>query len=146
MKRSILMVTAIVFMSTLVIAQPPRHKKDGEGPENRKQRIEKMAQDLDLNDTQKKQIQEIHFKSKKSALPVKNELGEKEARLNTLSTVEKVDMGAIKSIAKEIGGLRNDLFLTRLETDQEIRSVLNEQQKLKFDMQNKHRKDKKRHN
>jgi len=59
MKRSILMITSLVVMSVLAVAQPPRHKKEGERLENRKQRIEKMAQELELTGFHKKQNQVI---------------------------------------------------------------------------------------
>lgn len=144
MKRSILMTMSLIVLSIVAVAQPPRHKADGDRTKGTKEHFEKMAIELKLNETQKKEIHTILFSSRKIAMPLKNKLGEKEARLNTLSTADKVDMKALKSLAQEIGEIKNQLFVSRLESDQKIRAILDDQQRLKFDMQHKRQKNRKR--
>ncbi len=88
---------------------------------------------LDLSDEQKEQIEEIRFESQKAVLPVQNELREKQAQLRSLTSGEEADFGKAEDVVREIGDLKTELQLIRLNTRQEVRNLLTDEQKLKFD-------------
>lgn len=142
MKRSIMMLMAIVFLSTIILAQPRQGRRDQERPKGHKERFEKMAEALELTDDQRKQVEDIRFQSMKSTKVLKNDLGEKEAKLRTLTTADNPDGKAVKSLAKQIGDIRGDLFVMKVESRLQIRAVLDEKQKLKFDMMGEHHRRK----
>ncbi len=88
---------------------------------------------LDLTDEQKEQIQEIRFETQKASLPIQNELREKQAQLRTLTTGEEANYGRAQDVVREIGDLKTELQLIRLSTREEVRNLLTDEQKLKFD-------------
>lgn len=88
---------------------------------------------LDLTDEQKEQIEEIRFETQKAVLPIQNELREKQAQLRTLTTGEDADFGKAQDVVREIGDLKTELQLIQLSTREEVRSLLTEEQRLKFD-------------
>jgi Spy/CpxP family protein refolding chaperone len=64
---------------------------------------------------------------------VKNTIGEKQARLKSLSTVGNPDNKAIVKAASEIGDLKTKIFVNQVQTKQQVRALLDEKQKMKFD-------------
>lgn len=117
----------------------------------RKQRIEKvreMRQERSLHrlpnltDTQKEQINEIMLQSRQEVLPLQNQVHEKMVRLQTLRTAADVDMDAINTVIDEIGDFRTQIIKRRLLSEQDIRKLLTEEQRVIFDsrgMPDKHR-------
>ncbi len=87
----------------------------------------------DLTETQKTAIKKIRLEAKKTSLPLKNELNEKQARLRTLSTAETVNMRDINKVADEIGKIKNSLMKQHLATHQKVRNLLTEEQRIHFD-------------
>lgn len=100
-----------------------------EGP-RREQRMERIP---DLSDEQKEKMEDIHLTLQKDLLPIENQIGEKEARLNTLQTADKVDMKAIYATIDEISGLRAQEAKKKAEAHQSIRGLLTEDQRIVFD-------------
>lgn len=88
-----------------------------------------------LTDQQKEQIKKIRLQAQKEALPVRNEVHEKRARLNTLRTTEKADLNEINKVVEDIGSLQTQLMKNREMTRQQVRNLLNEEQRLFFDSQ-----------
>lgn len=87
----------------------------------------------DLTDEQKEKIDKLRTEHLKKMLPLKNELGEKEAQMRTLTTAENVSMSKINSKIEEIGTLKIKMAKEREAHKQEIRKLLNEKQRLIFD-------------
>ena len=85
-----------------------------------------------LNEEQKAQLKAIHLKTEKEALPLKNKVGEKEARLKTLTTSEKFDVRAVNLVIDEIGSLKSDLMKFKVAAGQEIKQILTEEQLVFF--------------
>ncbi len=87
----------------------------------------------DLTESQKDQIEKLRTEHLKKTLPMKNEVGEKEARLRTLTTVENVDMNKVNKTIEEIGKIKTEMAKEREAHRQEIRKLLNDEQRVKFD-------------
>ena len=88
-----------------------------------------------LSEEQESQLKTIHLKSEKEALPIKNQVGEKEARLKTLTTASNFDAKAVNNIIDEIGTLKSDLMKLKIGTNQEVKSILTEEQLIFFNKQ-----------
>jgi len=87
----------------------------------------------DLTELQKSKMKEIHLKAMKETLPVKNEIGEKEAKLRTLTTVSNPDETEIMKLLDEIGELHTKIRKIELKSHLEVRSFLTEEQKVFID-------------
>jgi Spy/CpxP family protein refolding chaperone len=92
-----------------------------------------MMKRLDLTDKQKEQVQEIHLNGQQAMLPIRNQLREEMARLRTLTTSENYDQDAVQKTIQTIADLRADMMLEQVSHHQEVRSVLTEEQRIKFD-------------
>ncbi len=88
----------------------------------------------DLTEEQEEKMKSFHLEFGQNVLPVKNEIKEKEANLVSLKTAKNVDMAAINSQIEAIGMLKVQLEKKHAELEQEIRKILNDEQRLFFDM------------
>jgi len=93
---------------------------------------EKGAKIPNLTEEQKEQLKGFHVAAEKTALPIKNQITENEAKLKTLTTSESYDAKAVDKVIDEIGKLKTDLFKLRVSTDQKIRGILTEDQLVFF--------------
>jgi Spy/CpxP family protein refolding chaperone len=89
---------------------------------------------LNLSDQQKQQIKKLHEGVAEKELSLRNQLGEKEARLRTLTTAKKVDEAEVGKIVDEISALRHQLFKSHVSLDLKIRELLTDEQRILFDM------------
>ncbi len=103
------------------MAQSPVPPKGPEQPEGK------------LTPEQHQKMKELRVKFMKEALPLKNELKEKEARLQTLRTAEAPDMNQIGSIMDDIGRIKTNLAKKKEVMLLDFRKSLNEEQKVMFD-------------
>jgi len=87
----------------------------------------------DLTEQQKADIKKIHLKTMKEVLPLKNEIGEKEARLRTLMTADTPDLSAINKLVDEIGVLKTQIRKLELTAHLDIRKLLTDEQRLIMD-------------
>ena len=87
----------------------------------------------DLTEEQKTQIHQIRTSGQKAALPVKNQLREKRAKLITLTSADKYDAKAVNAVVDDISKLEKTIMLFQIEHKQQIRSVLTEEQRVVFD-------------
>ena len=88
----------------------------------------------DLTESQFKEMDKIHLKTMKEILPFQNQIGEKEARLRTLSTADNPDITQINSLIEEIGNLMISIRKTEMSSRLAVRELLSENQKIIFDM------------
>ena len=86
-----------------------------------------------MTDEQKTKMKEIRTASMKEILPLKNELREKEAHLQTISTGNNVDLNLINKTIDEIGLLKTTIAKKHAATRYSIRLILNDEQKVYFD-------------
>lgn len=90
--------------------------------------------DLGLNEDQKAKMEKLKTTKLKNILPLRNQIAEKKAHLNTLMTTEKVDMNEINKTIDEMGTLKIQIAKIDAMFKQEVRKILTDEQRLKFDM------------
>ncbi len=88
---------------------------------------------LDLSDEQKEQIQSIHLNGQKEMLTLRTTLQQKRAELRTLTIGDNYDKGKVAQLAEEIGDLHTQMLTKRTTHQQQIKEVLTEEQRIKFD-------------
>ena len=77
-------------------------------------------------------MKSIHIATEKATLPVKNRIGEKEARLRTLVTADTYDERAVNNLLEEIGDLKTEVEKAKIASIQKVKEVLNDEQLLVF--------------
>ncbi|MCQ2975408.1 MAG: Spy/CpxP family protein refolding chaperone [Bacteroidales bacterium] len=88
---------------------------------------------LNLTETQKNKIEEIKNSDSKRLLEINNLIREKRAHLNTIRCVDKPNMDEINSTIEEIGNLNIEKEKINEKQHQEIRKILTDEQRIKFD-------------
>lgn len=138
MKTRILALAVLMGLATSVMAQQ-NVKKDvkqnrGNNPEMRMQKPHGQPDALNLTDAQKESFKQSRLALEKQMQPIRNELGEAEARQRTLTTTEKPDMDAVNKNIDKIGALKTQMAKLQVKHHLEMRSQLTDEQRLKFDM------------
>ncbi len=129
----------IILIALSASAQPGINNNNQQwGPnqnENvRANRSDKMIEMLGLSEEQTKQIEKLRLENQKKMLPLRNELNEKKAKMKTLETAETPDLKAINSLIDEMSVIKTKMAKDRAANHQEVRKLLNEEQRIKFDM------------
>jgi len=88
----------------------------------------------DLTPEQEKQMEALHQKMMKEVLPIKNQIAEKKAHLKTVSTGDNVDLVAVNKTIDELYALKAEIEKKKEALKQDVRKLLNDEQKLMFDM------------
>ncbi len=92
-----------------------------------------------LSDEQKEKIEKFRIDHMKEMLQFKNQLAEKVAKKQTLMTADDPDINVINTIIDEIGAIKIEMMKKQAEGKLSIRNLLNDDQKVFFDMHgNKH--------
>lgn len=86
-----------------------------------------------LTEQQKKDIDAKKMAHHKDMMQIRNVLNEKKAHQQTLEGVDKPDLAAINKTIDEVAALKADMMKKQAAHRQEIRNLLNEEQKLYFD-------------
>jgi Spy/CpxP family protein refolding chaperone len=86
-----------------------------------------------ITDAQKGEIKTIRLAMIKDLRMITDQINEKEARLRTLTGAEKYDSKAVEKVIDEIAVLHADKRKRTERARHQIRSLLNEEQKLWFD-------------
>jgi Spy/CpxP family protein refolding chaperone len=122
-----LMASVILVSTTNVFAQKGRNWQDRpSGPGY-------YCPVSDLSETQQKKIDELRTDHQKNMLKFRNQMGEKNAQLQTLRTAEKADMNAINKTIDEIGSIKTQMMKERENHLQQVRGVLTDSQRTQFD-------------
>ena len=142
MKTTVILKTLVVGFLLIGIMEATIAQQRG-NPDMKKERIERiydrwqnidrMAKLMDLSDQQKEQIQETMLATRQKLLPLQNQMGEQMARLRTLRTSDEVDMEAINAVTEDLGDIRVEMMKKRLASEQKIRALLTEEQRIVFD-------------
>lgn len=138
MKTKILSLALLMVMYLTVSAQPQTNKEIRivRGPQNNMQMHpprQEMAKALNLTDEQKASFKKIMLAMHKEILPVRNEIGEAEAHQKTLLSADKPDMNAINKNIEKIGALRVEMAKIATKHRLEMRALLTDEQRMKFD-------------
>jgi Spy/CpxP family protein refolding chaperone len=88
---------------------------------------------LNLTDAQKEAFKQSMLATQKQIQPIRNELGEANARQKTLTTAEKPDLNAINKNIEKIGALKVEMAKIQAKHRLEMRAQLTDEQRLKFD-------------
>ncbi len=99
----------------------------------------------DLTEEQEKKIKEIKTEKQKVMLDYRNQLREKKAHLQTVSTGGKVDMNEVNKTIEEIGAVKISIAKNKAEVRQKIRNILTDEQRVQFDLHYGKRKMHKQH-
>jgi len=86
-----------------------------------------------ITDAQKKQIAELRTKHLEAIIPIKNQLNEKKAHLQTLLTSATVDNKEVDKVVNDISALETSKLKEAINHDQQIRAILTPEQRVAFD-------------
>lgn len=134
-----LVLSTLVLCSVSLMAQGyGRGNCDGNGPRSKgfqqgMQRGERMEEFLELSDDQKTKIETLRVAHQKEMLPLKNELGEKQAKMQTLASAENADMKSINALIDEMSVIKTKMAKMRAAHKQDVRKLLSPEQRVKFD-------------
>jgi len=129
----IIMMIAAMSMSLNVWAQGHGPNKAKKGMNQGKPAMHMKMMIPDLSEDQKSQIKNLRMQMTKETTPIKAQIREKKAHLNTLSIAEKPDMKAINKTIDEIGALQVKIMKAHAKMRQDIRALLTDEQKVVFD-------------
>jgi len=116
----------VLLMSTLMFAGTINAQPYGKGNKN-------FCCVANLTEDQQSQLDKLRLEHRKEVLNLRNQLREKNARMNTLETADKIDMAAINKVIDEISDLKKQMMKKKAEHRQEVRKVLTEEQRVEFD-------------
>jgi Spy/CpxP family protein refolding chaperone len=146
MRTKIFMIVLLMSISAVLVAQPEgvtpkKVQKQGQGMQKGmpRERMQQGMQALNLTDTQKESFKKNMMATQKQLLPLRNELGEAEARQRTLNSAEKPDFGAINKNIDKVAGIRAEMAKIQTKNHLEMRAQLTDEQRLKFDMMKHHK-------
>lgn len=134
--KLIISALAILFACGAAWAQGPRN---GNGPRSgyndgrMMDPVERMSLRLDLNENQRDKIESIHLSYAQKNQPIRNEINELEAKLQTLTSTNSPNRNEVNSTVEQIGDLRSELYQNRTACQLDIRAELDEGQKLRYD-------------
>jgi len=120
--------------------------KRGERPQGQQEQRGPQAREMNkkgprgphipnLTEEQKEQMKAFKIEFEKAALPLRSQIGEKEARLHTLVTAESYDERATNKVIEEIGDLKTDLMKLEIGQKQKVKSILTDEQVLALNHQ-----------
>ncbi len=128
----IIMMIAAMGMTTSVWAQGPGQGRGQKGSKGKSEMHMKMMLP-DLTKDQMDQIKTLRTSMLKQTNPIRAEIREKKAHLQTLSINEKPDMAAINKTIDEIGALKTKMMKIRAKFRQDVRALLTDEQRVIFD-------------
>ena len=123
----------LLFLSSTLIAQQGMQMRRHMGDSPRGDGQGKMMQMLNLTEEQQAQIEKSRTAHMKEMLPLRNKVQEKQAQMRTLETAEKVDLKAVNKLIDEISSLKTEMAKNKAKHHQEVRNVLTDEQRVKFD-------------
>lgn len=144
LKVSLILSLFLVSLTSYAQERPPHPPKEygkhqggmhGKGGHSPMDKLTKLLPDL--TEDQKSKIKDIFLTTMKEGLPIHNQIAEKEARLQTLSTAEKVDEKAINKTIDEISDLKATMMKKRMSSVQKVRALLTDDQRIIFDTHHK---------
>ncbi len=151
MKKVFTYVLFLTLVTTVAFAQGPKGKGQSYDMPMKKGPIfgdiERLKQELGLSDAQVDKIVEINNMYEKRMLDLREKLAPKMIQLKKLLLEDEVDINAVRAKLKEIGELRIELHILRIQHVMNIEKQLNNDQlkKLKaYKQKEMHRMEKMR--
>lgn len=127
----------LALVPVLVFAQPneagPNHERGQRGQFEEKQGEGKFDQIPGLTEDQEAQIKKIRTNAQTDILPMRNQVNELEAKLQSLQTAKTADMKAINECIDKIAQTNASIEKRRALAYQDVRKLLNDEQRLFVD-------------
>ncbi len=136
LSRSLLIIMMIAAMGmTMNVSAQGRGQGQNQGQKGSKGNPEMCKKMMlpDLTEAQTAKIKTLRTEMLKQINPIKAEMREKRAHLQTLSIAEKVDMAAINKTIDEIGALKTKIMKIHAKFRQDFRALLTDDQRVVFD-------------
>jgi len=136
-KRLAMMLVALIALTSVSVAQSS--EKGTQDVKHRKEITQRHGDrgkdraDNFFTEEQKEQIKALRLEAATKIKPLRNELRELKAHQQTLETANKADMKAIYKNIDNIAEVQAEIQKIMAEQQQSIRSLLTEEQLLKFD-------------
>ena len=131
MKRTLLVLSMFIFMTANMSfgQRMPMELRGERGP-----RMQRMNF-LELSETQQKQIEKLRLEFQKKISPLQDKARSLKNAYRLMVIDEKVSESGLKNQLKKISSIRQELALKRAMHKRQVRSLLTEEQKVKFDQQ-----------
>ena len=137
MKANILLITAIMAVSSLSVYAQPQNARPymGKSPQEIKRpaRPDGFSYYGALSEEQRAEIKKIRTEQTKERTQIRYMLKEKQAKLEVLQTADKPDMKEINKTIDEIASIRAKEMKNQAAARQKIRSLLTEEQRIHYD-------------
>jgi len=146
-----LIIVAALFISTFVIAQPPNQGQQWNKYHQQNEKMMKRSGEQQkrhenfFTEEQKVTMKEQHLVTAKKIKPLKNELRELQAHQKTLTTADQADLKAINKNIDIMSETKSEIAKIMAAQHQQIRSILTEEQLIKFDIMKEKRGKKQGH-
>ncbi len=129
-------ISAIMFFGLTSNAQQKvkKHK------EYKREVCKKDRGGLNLTEDQKTKIKAIKLSFKNDVLPLRNELGEKKARLRTLTSLKKTDKKAVYKVIDAMASIKAKIAKREFESTEAVKEILTDEQKTIFLTNKGHRR------
>jgi Spy/CpxP family protein refolding chaperone len=130
-------ILAMLLFSLTAMSQEPDKREDLRQRREiviKKRSLAQAEREPFFTEEQKEAIKEIRLQTAKQLKPLRNELNELNARQKTLTTAADADLDAIYANIEKISGIKTEIAKLSAKQHQKIRSLLTEEQLLKFDM------------
>jgi len=126
-----IMLVAFMLIGLSAYSQQGQQLRGGMG--NNPDKIGKAECKIpNLTDEQQQKINDLRVKHIKDVTPLKNELGEKRAKMRTLQSADKPDLNAINKLIDEMAAVRAQIQKKAAAHRVEVASLLTEEQRVYF--------------
>jgi Spy/CpxP family protein refolding chaperone len=126
--------TALLFALSVSLSAQQRANRTMQAPKQKEGMMHQRMMDmLDLDAEQSQKVKTIHLNGEKSMLAFTNKIAEKKARLQTLVTADNYDSKAVNKVITEMSELQKDRMITKYAHRQQVRELLTDAQRVKFD-------------
>jgi len=145
-----LLIIATFFISTGVFAQQPNRKQVYQKNAEQKAMITKRYNSQRNNyqkfftEEQQEAMKTLRLETASKVKPYKNKLHELMAHQQTLTTANNADLKAINKNIDEMSGAKTEIAKIMAAQQQQVRSLLTEEQLLRFDSKKNNRNKGKR--
>ena len=131
-----LLIVAALFISTAGLAQPT--KQGNRNPERKSMMMKQFDQQKNIHQKfftveQQETMKTLRLETAKKVKPFKNELRELMAHQQTLTTADTADLKAINKNIDKMSDTKTEIAKIMAAQHQQIRSLLTEEQLLRFD-------------
>lgn len=134
-----LIIVMALFISSLVYAQPPNQGQQWSKKYEQKEKMMKRSGEQRkkyesfFTEEQKVTMKEQHLLTAKKIKPLKNELRELLAHQKTLTTADQADLKSINKNIDKMSETKSEIAKIIAAQHQQVRSILSEEQLIKFD-------------